>query len=122
MNNQIEERLASLSNEELLIELGRSLLKPAIGMKPRSTHEYIAAAKKWLDANHKKLVEVICLNRQIISLRKSERSMDRLTLAATIFDIVAGYFTEISVASVSLLLVNEGIETLCRDCPINETT
>ena len=108
--------LMALDEEALLAQLGKELAPPGFGSSPRTPVRNRLTGKQWMVDNRIKLAKLICSSTQYDStLPVSNSTMRRAELVAVIADIISSQFIGIPVFIVSVLLVKEGLHTLCGD-------
>jgi hypothetical protein len=109
------ERLLARDEAELLEEIGSILAgKPIL---PPSPAEIRRAAAVWLMAKRAAFADVICSNQEIRKrFEDGSKSGRRLEVAAAVADAIVGLCGVVPPATVSVLLVREGLQALCASC------
>lgn len=110
---QIDEALLGRSREDLLCELGRGVADISLGSKSKNRMDFIFDALAWLSQNRALFVEKICRSPVIEVIREHERTANRLALVSAIADLICQSCGKAPVATVSLLLADEGLHALC---------
>lgn len=103
---EIESQL-SMDADLLLRMLGAS---HAIGATPGTSRD----GKAILDNARRTLRERICADETVFNAHKAAVN-SRVLLVAAVLDCIAGVITGVSPITVSVLLVKEGLETLCKE-------
>jgi hypothetical protein len=106
--DRIRELLA-LDEDELLVDLAD---KVVIGVGPLDPARKRTVARAWLEAQVDRLRDAICSDPGVQALRKNDQR-DLLDLAVAVTDLVAGIVGAVPAATVSVLLVRQGLERLC---------
>ena len=84
----------------------------ALGVGPLDPDRKRLVARAWIEAQRERLRAVICEDPQIRLLREST-SDDRVALAAAVADLVASLTGNLAAATVAVLMVRSGIDSLC---------
>ena len=101
------------SEDELYEQLGKELQKGnfgATGDTPEDNREF---GKNWLSNKRKELAELICNDPMIGKLRNSKRSEDIAQLFTVIIDLISTIISGYPAATVSMLIIKEGLHHLC---------
>lgn len=105
------ESLLGQDEKSLYAALGAELIGPQAF--PTDPGMLIAAARGWL-ADRKSSIEVaVCLNARVKDLVTNSRKRDRILLVSAVADLISSVVSGVSPVTVSVLLVKEGLETLC---------
>jgi len=111
--NEIIQTMLNEDIDKLYIEIGTQVSPAAI--MPRPTQKIIEIGKEWLSQKKASFKQVICENEQVINLMQNEHSNDKKILLVTaIADLISGICIGVSPFTVSVLLVQLGIDTLCK--------
>jgi len=114
MNNTAHIRtMLEMSLDDLYAEVGRDYASSQGQLLPKHPGQYVQIAKAWLSEQHEQLRVVICSSERIRQMLRESRGYDRVLLASAIVDLIAGIITGVAPATVAVLLVKEGVETLC---------
>lgn len=107
---------ASMSKEvdELYLELGKQLASSAQRVIPLPPFRYIQVAKQWLSDHKREIKERVCADSSIKALLSNNRIGDRLVVAAAVCDLISSITVGLSPVTVAVLLVKEGLRTLCE--------
>lgn len=107
------EDLAHLSDDELLLMLGKHLHgRGALTPPPKALME---ASVQWLNAQRDHLAQIVCASSQVQDIaRKGEGTGRRLEIAAAIADTIIGIHKGMPVAVIGLLLAKESMHTFCQ--------
>lgn len=111
LRREIESQL-SLETELLLRKLGS---ESAIGSVPGTARD----GKAILENAKRKLRDKLCADDRVRNTYSASDS-SRVLLVAAVLDCVGGAITGVSPLTVAVLLVREGIETVCKDVWRNE--
>lgn len=108
------EKLLETSIDDLYVKIGQELYgKPAF---PASPKHYISLANTWLISKRTEITKVICTNDEIKRLSdENPTTQSRITLVSAVADLIASIIFGVSPVTVSVLLVKEGISTICSD-------
>lgn len=101
--------LIDLEENALLLRLADEV---ALGLGPLDPDRKRSIARAWFGAQRERLRVVICADPQIRALREST-SGDRVALAAALADLVATLTGNLGAATVAVLIVRTGIDSLC---------
>jgi len=108
------DRLLDCSVDRLYEELGREVYPSGRSALPVETREYARAGRAWLMSRRDALAAVICPNTVVKALLRDDGAK-RAILVAKVFDLVASLHWGVSPATVAVLLVKEGVNSLCHD-------
>ncbi len=116
--NQIED-YDSMDIDDLYLVLGKTLGQAAAFPMPKS--EIIRQARKWIESYRKEFIDSICNNSNIKEIfLENGASNRRATLIATIADVISGIVSGIPPFMVSVIIVKEGLHSLCNGTWIDE--
>jgi hypothetical protein len=107
------DRLLAQSEDELYEQLGRQLQRGTLGARERSPEESREYARSWFARRHTDLAAAICPTQVVRTYLASKRIQDRILLAAAIADLITAIFKGIPATTVAVLIVKEGLESLC---------
>lgn len=107
------ETLLERSVGALLVDLGRELRPPGLGMEPTSDDENFRQGQSWIDRNRPALARRLCSTMVVRLWIQSKRVGDRVLLVAAIADLITSLLTGVAAVTVAVLLVKEGLDTLC---------
>lgn len=110
------ERLSSLSEEALLAELGRAIIKhkhPGLQARPPSLKKRIEEAKTWLEAENECIHQAVCQNEKIRNLAMTEPGAT-LKLMRVIADVMGGLATYIPAGTVAEIIMRDGLPKYCE--------
>ena len=105
--------LLNKSIEQLYIELGQQLLSPEYRAFPFPKERYMQRAREWLLENRERLRQIICDHDRVKSFMNSSRLEERVLLISAIVDLISSMCSGISPVTVAVLLVKEGLNSLC---------
>lgn len=101
---------SSLSEQDLLIRLGKELTADEQRALPLSTQELIERANNWLDVKTTQMRGVVCSN---VNVKKYVSDSDYEKLLTTIADLIASVCGGVPAINVSALLIKRGLKKLC---------
>jgi hypothetical protein len=107
------ESLFNKNVEELYADLGRESRTPGLGMEPTSEDKFAEEGRRWLARNRDDLAKCLCETGVVSLFISSERVRDRIIVAAAIADLISTLATGVAAFTVSVLLIKEGLDTLC---------
>ena len=109
------EKLLSMSLDELDLLIGESLMEGELGMKPPSNAEKRRAAQKWFEINLKRFSGVVCSNKIVKDYLLGKENKTRNELLAAVIDTLLklGGFGTIPVAVLSARIIHFGLDRLC---------
>ena len=112
MNEEEIKELLGETEAELLQKIGMELIgKPAV---PPSSEELEAEGRGWLRVHWNMLAEAICINNTVITIMNMPKSLERdVQLVAAIGDLIFGIIVGVSPWTLSVLLVQTGVDKLC---------
>jgi len=105
--------MLEMSLDDLYAEVGREYASAQGQLLPKPPHRYVQIAKAWLSERREQLRAEICGSERVRKMLREPRGYDRVLLASAVTDLVAGIVTGVAPATVAVLLVKEGVETLC---------
>ena len=109
-------RISALSEEFLLAEVGRAVLKHQEGglqARPPSLAKLVAEARDWLGAEQEKLRTAICNSRIIREISTSEPGA-RAKLVRVVADVITSVCVYVPAGTVAEILVRDGIPKYCE--------
>lgn len=109
------ETLFRIDGSQLFERLVRDLEEHAVARFPPgpSPEDLRRIARRLLRRIKDSLRDKVCTNNKFMDLWRSERTYDRVILAAAIADLVASLGFGVAPAVVGVLIVKEGVESLC---------
>ena len=110
------ERLNGLSEDALLAELGRAVLKhnqPGLRARPPSIKKLIEEAKAWLAAENEKVRQAVCRNEKIRTIATTEPGAT-VKLMRTVADVVGGVVVYLPAGTVTEIIMRDGIPKYCE--------
>lgn len=107
MIDQIETYL-SLDSDKLFLTIADSLASGASTEAPSSD-----AGRAWFEKNKVRFKKAVCGTNVVKVYLESEKANNRVLLVAAIADMVAGACGAIPPVTVAVLLVKEGLDSLC---------
>lgn len=114
------DRLLTLSDEEIFIELGESLRPKGFAIDLRNTDQIIEDAKLWLEQNINNLRESVCTN---VEIKKYLADMKYLTvheLVAAIADLISGFVTGLTPFLIAIIIVRNGLNLFCNNIALGK--
>jgi hypothetical protein len=107
-------RLLEAEIGDVYVELGARL--PArLGLLP-SRRELMRDAKLWMSSKRAELAEILCRNESLRRLSSRRPTVqNRILLVTAIMDLITSVVTGVAAATVAVLLVREGLSSLCAD-------
>jgi len=106
--------LMNMSQEELLIKLGVELNGDSFFSV--NNKELRKIAKNWLYRQHIGMSESLCSDSRISSLHQvMNEKNSKIQLVAAVADLISPFVIGFPPWTVSVLLVREGIDTLCKE-------
>lgn len=106
--------LLSSSTRDLYLSIGQDLVGRTLF--PVGDNNLIALAKNWLALKQDSLSSLICKDERIISIFKEDNTTKRrVALVIAICDLISSLVLNVSPWTVSALLVNEGLNVLCKN-------
>ena len=113
MNHKKISDLLDATLNDLYAKLGRELQPPSLGMEPASDAQNADEGRSWLQRNRLDLETRICKSTVVTVFLESKKVGDRVMLAAAIADLIASFVSGVAATTVAVLLVKEGLDTLC---------
>ena len=116
MNKDELHELATMTEEELLSKLGRSIYlesAPGLGAKPPSVKKLIEIARQWLSDERVRLEKTVCRNKCIRDTVEADFSA-RQKLIQVLIDSLSAAYTKLPLATIAELLVRDGVKRFCR--------
>ena len=116
MKNQKEiERLMELSNEELLLEIGKAVQPVKIGIRIPSPDEVRLAATNWINEQKALLQKSVCSDSRISDFIGNPSTERRIEIIAVVADIISTHFTGVPAFTLAVLLTKEGLVNFCGE-------
>jgi hypothetical protein len=101
--------LVDLDEDALLVRLAGEVV---LGVGPLDPNRKRSIARSWMEAQRDRLRSAVCGSAQIEVLRQSA-SDERIETAAAVADLVAAVTGKLPAATVAMLLVRTGLDSLC---------
>jgi hypothetical protein len=99
---------------DLYIKIGCELQGYTVFPVPQEQLRRIA--REWLKKKRHKIANYVCSNETIILLASNTtKKQDKINLILALADLISSLVVGVSPVTVSVLLVREGIKTLCKD-------
>lgn len=111
------EDLLDLPPNELYATLGRELEGESLSAFPLPAGEFIRRGKEWYSQRRNQFVRAVCSSAHIRRLLQDKRSVDRVMLTSAIADLISSVCFGVSPVVVAVLLIREGVESLCDEEP-----
>lgn len=108
------EELFDKSMDELYLQLGKELQSGVLGSHEKSGEDNIDFAKDWLYRKKFELQKRICGSLVVDYYFSSNKTQNRIMLAAAVSDLIASMTKTPAALTVSVLLIKEGLETYCE--------
>lgn len=99
--------------DELYVDIGRELYGSAAFPPPLNQLRQVA--RVWLQKKRTEIAKVVCLNETIRMLISNQATTDRIVLVTAVSDLIVSIVIGVSPITVGVLLVKEGLKTLCED-------
>lgn len=109
-------RLSSLSDEALLIELGRALFRnkgSGLQARPPNVKKIVDEARAWIVAKNGDLQAAVCADPRVRSAALSEQDA-RAKLVRVIADVVTALAFYVPAGTIAEILVRDGIPEYCK--------
>lgn len=107
------DHLLELKEDDLYEALGRQIQHGTLGATTKSPDENRLFGQNWIARRRSDLSAKICQTQVVKTYRSSKRIQDRAILAAAIVDLIATIVSGVPATTVAVLLVKEGLDTLC---------
>lgn len=111
-----------METDGLLELLGRQLephlMQYVTGFRreaPAGGKQRAEKARTWLAQNRARLRAMVCPDPTVRRFLSCEATEDKLLLAAAVADLIAGIFANVAPVTVAVLLVKQGLKSLCQD-------
>ena len=98
--------------EDLYFDLGHQI-KSGLSASPPTKKNVILRGKRWFKTRLPYIADKICNDSMIVGLMANDKTKDRILLTAAILDLLSSLSLPVSPVTVTVLLVKEGIETIC---------
>ena len=109
----IKEKLETFI-EDLYVDLGQEVAPATIGPLGRINLKHLAHV--WLEERRGQIAQLICGEKSVKEwIRRPDNLEGRLRLACAISDLILSICGGVSVATVSAIIVTEGVERLCKE-------
>ena len=108
------ESLLNISEESLLLELGK-LISPPLGIRKPKSEELIAKAKKWFDEKQLYLRNKICGDNSIKQFILVEGVSNNTEITLLIISLIMPDFHIQEAVVLAVLVVKRGLKALCSD-------
>lgn len=105
--------LLQLDTEELLLLIGKELVKGKRFSQEPSRNNLIERAKKWFNESKEELRNLICSNSTIIETVNSSEKNKRILMLTAVADAISPILLPISPWTASALIIKEGIDVMC---------
>ncbi len=112
MNEADAKKLLDLSEDEIMLSLGRIVIEEKFS-QPQDPRKYISEARKWLKDNWEMIRKRVCGNKKIQEMIANNKVVDDTGLVITVCSLFSGYLEPAIAALVSGLVVRRGIASIC---------
>ena len=103
---------ASMTETDLLREIGCQLEAREARLLPRPPGELVQFAREWFESKKSELAEVVCDSDAVRGLPDSEQEH---VIAAAIADVIASLVVGVSPVMVAYLIMRYGLSRLCAE-------
>lgn len=106
------EKFSQLSNDELIVVLGKEIQSQRMGLNEKESPSETGnkALKKYFEL----LRADICENEQLKKFMVTDKVFDEIQIAAGICDAIIGYFSGVTLLSLSILIARRGLINYCN--------
>lgn len=104
--------LSAMTDEELLIELGRAIAKEEKHVIPPSKQSLRKKSLRWLEKRTAEIRQIICKDKRVKEFVHNNNSTELLIAVMALLESLA--FGS-AAAPLAVLLCRRGINTLCKD-------
>ena len=111
-SSQIIEQQLEATLDELYAALGEEVSGPGIAGSSKNNQ---LLGRKWLNKKRAQLSAILCNNSSLRSLCNDSKKETRVILVASVIDLIASLITGVSPTTVAVILVKEGLNTLCEE-------
>jgi hypothetical protein len=114
MNDDSTQRISMLLEtdlDELYSALGKEVAGPGM---TRGTRNLRKLGREWLKAKREQLSAAVCHDPKVRALCEDGKKGGRIILVAAVTDLVASLVVGVSPVTVAVLLVREGLTSLCE--------
>ncbi|MGJ7484494.1 hypothetical protein ACSFA2_04520 [Variovorax sp. LT2P21] len=107
-------RLDGLSDDLLLGEFGRAVLKQRGGLqaRPPGLKQLIKLAREWLKAEHKSLQALVCGSDKVRQVVQAEPNA-KGKIVLVVVDTIAAAYVGFPCVTIAEILVRDGIKDFC---------
>lgn len=113
-HNELIVNQLNMETNNLYLLIGNDLFGSAAF--PPNPKKLVSIAEKWMKDKREVLANEICNNKTIITLKSKEDNIEnRIMLVTAISDLIASIFIGVSPITVSVLLVKEGLDNICKE-------
>lgn len=107
--------MCSLSDEELLILIGKAASPQGLSVRFRPPAYWLRMGRRWFDAKLESLGETICSNSRLRALFAESTGIDDLTVIAALADVLSQSAIGFAPYAVAILLLRRGLKDLCPE-------
>jgi len=100
----------AMTEDELLVALGRQLAQHDEEALPASLAAARLRAEVWLRSNQKQLQDAICTSPKVRHVATHNEG----ELAAAVLDVILGAFGQVAPVTVAVLMTKRGVTRLCQ--------
>lgn len=116
MDQKEIERLASLSDDALFIELGRAIHKhnePGLQVRPPNIKKLIQIARDLLNKENERIRQAVCTNEVIREIVTNEPSSKEKVIRV-LADVIGALITYIPAGTVGEIIMRDGLPNYCK--------
>lgn len=109
-------RLSLLSDEALLAEIGREILReeqPGLQARPPSLRQLAKRARDWLDENNEEIRQAVCRDPKVRAVAEADTST-REQMLKVVADVLGSLAIFVPVGTVAEILVRRGLPAYCE--------
>ncbi len=103
----------NLSEDELLIKIGKDLAEQEVFMVPPSKRALLKKGQRWFEKHYVEFEKAICLNEEAKAL-SNLADTDTLTILTAVADLISSICIGVSPFTVAQLLLKRGLKVLCK--------
>jgi hypothetical protein len=115
MTTPVDSKYLEMSNDELELLVGDRLLVDSFGAQPPTVEARRGLARSWFSQNLATFRAQVCGRDFVSNYMASKHAQDRLLLLGSIMDAIAGFVGVVPVAAAAAMIINYGLESLCRE-------
>jgi hypothetical protein len=112
----IVEALLEKDESFLFAELGTSIRPVRLAATAPDKKTLEASGRRWYEQKKAELTKLICMNERLRQFASDPQISNRTQIVSLVIDILVSSASGIPVATLTALILKEGLQSFCRGC------